>query len=237
MRNELLQERLPFFSFTFPEWFKTEFRTEYANFKKNLNVLTTPFDIHATLEDILFLSQKKSIKKPLHSRAISLFDKIPENRSCALAYIEPHWCSCLNWESINDTTSEEVFRAANTLVEFINKYTQNYRKICEVLVLEEILWSGKLTPHKKLLEFKQNKDMDGFIPDLSSDTKILNEMYQVKILVSPSEAIYEASVIHNLVDNVFKVKLSDISRVNKYGNQARCIYEENPELRKYCYCK
>lgn len=231
------EERLPFFSFTFPEWFKNEYKSEYANFKRNRKLLTTPFDIHATLEDILYLSQKKSLKKPLHSRAISLFDKIPENRSCANAYIEPHWCSCLNWQSINDTTSEEVFRAANTVIESINRYTQNYRKICETLTLDEIMWSGKLIPHKKLLEFKQNKDTDGFVPDLTSDTKIVNEMYQVKILVNPSAAIYEASVVHNLADNEFKVRISDISRVNKYGSQARCIYEENPELRKYCYCK
>lgn len=31
--------------------------------------------------------------------------------------------------------------------------------------------------------------------------------------------------------------LSDISRINKYGKQANCIYDTDPELRKYCYCK
>jgi hypothetical protein len=250
------EERLPFFSFTFPEWFKMEYKTEYSNFKKNLNRLTTPFDIHATLLDLLYMQQKKSLPKPLHSRSISLFNEIPEDRSCYQAYIgeylfsdyplfypkiyqfsEPHWCSCLNWEPINNTHSEEVIKAASTVIEFINKYTQSYRSICEQLTLDNVMWAGKLTPHKNLLQFKSNADNDGFVPDLSSNTRIENEMYQVKVMVNPSKAIYEASVVHNIQDNDFRVRLSDISRVNKYGDQARCIYEENPELRKYCYCK
>jgi hypothetical protein len=230
------EERLPFFSFTFPEWFKVEYHNEYSNFKNNLNKLATPFDIHATLQDILYLQQRKSLKMPLNSRAISLFDKIPDNRSCADAYIEPHWCSCLNWIEISNST-DEVLRSANAVVDFINKYTQNYRSICEKLTLDNVMWSGKLSPHKNLLQFKQNKDTDGFVPDLSSDTKIESEMYQVKFMVNPSKGIYEASVSHNVQTNEFKIKLSDISRVNKYGDQASCIYQENPELRKYCYCK
>jgi Protein of unknown function (DUF229) len=40
-------------SFTFPEWFKSEYREQYENFVTNKERLTTPFDVHATLEDIL----------------------------------------------------------------------------------------------------------------------------------------------------------------------------------------
>lgn len=56
VRNTLqgkLEERLPFFSFVFPEWFKTKYSQQYRNFQDNLNTLSTPFDVHATLEDIL----------------------------------------------------------------------------------------------------------------------------------------------------------------------------------------
>lgn len=48
-----LEERLPFFSFVFPEWFKIKYSQEYQNFRENLQALTTPFDVHATLKDIL----------------------------------------------------------------------------------------------------------------------------------------------------------------------------------------
>lgn len=56
VRNTLqgkLEERLPFFSFVFPDWFKAKYSQQYQNFRDNLNTLSTPFDVHATLEDIL----------------------------------------------------------------------------------------------------------------------------------------------------------------------------------------
>lgn len=232
-----LEERLPFFSFVFPDWFKRRYSMQYKNFKNNLEHLTTPFDIHETLQDVLHLQIHGVTKKPEHSRAISLFNRIPEQRSCADAFIEPHWCSCLSWRALNDTNSEEVLRASKAVVETINKFTQDNRDICHELHVDEVKWSAKLIPQKSLMSFKTNKDVDGFLADLSAQTKVTYDMYQVKIITNPSNAIYESSVLYDFTANEFRVKLSDISRVNKYGEQARCIYTENPELRKFCYCK
>lgn len=232
-----MEERLPFFSFVFPEWFKKKYSMQYRNFETNVNRLTTPFDVHETLEDILHLQLHGTTKKQQHPRAISLFNRIPEHRSCSDAFIEPHWCSCLAWRALNDTSSEEVLRAAKAVVEEINKLTKDYRMSCAELHVEEIKWSGKLVPQKSLLHFKSNKDTDGFIADLTANTKVTNDMYQVKIITRPGRAIFESSVLYDFNENEFKVKISDISRVNKYGEQARCIYNENPELRKFCYCK
>lgn len=223
IRNTLqgkLEERLPFFSFVFPDWFKRKYAVAYTNFQMNTNRLTTPFDVHETLQDILHLQMKGVIKKPAHSRAISLFKRIPD-RTCADAFIEPHWCSCLSWKALNDTSSEEVLRASKAVLDTINKFTKDYRDICEELRLDEVKWSGKLIPQKGLLHFKSNKDTDGFLADLSANTKVTNEMYQVKIIASPSNAIYESSVLYDFALNEFHVKLSDISRVNKYGEQVR----------------
>lgn len=236
--NGKLEERLPFFSFIFPEWFKRKYSEQYKNFQMNLQTLVTPFDVHETLEDLLHI-QLYNRHKPLdHVRAISLLKKIPDHRSCADAFIEPHWCSCLQIQlsSLNDTSSEEVLRAANAVIDAINKYTQDYRKICMTLTLKEVVWSAKLTPQKSLLNFKTNSDTDGFLADLTANTKVTNEMFQVKLITYPSQAIYESTVLYDFVKNVFRVKISDISRINKYGDQARCIYTENPELRKFCYC-
>lgn len=58
-------------------------------FQSNLERLTTPFDVHETLEDILYLQQHATTKKQQQSRAISLFNKVPEQRSCSDAFIEP----------------------------------------------------------------------------------------------------------------------------------------------------
>ncbi|XP_062563713.1 uncharacterized protein LOC134226761 [Armigeres subalbatus] len=232
------EERLPFFSFTFPDWFKRQYSKQYRNFRSNLRRLTTPFDVHETLQDILNLQTLGSKQRPTHSRALSLFDDIPQNRSCAEAYIEPHWCACLNWETIEDTASEEVFRAAMATVDFINKYTERHRGLCATLNLDEIKWAAKLSPHEDLVKFKKNKDTDGYLGEFSSSgTKVAYDMYQVKLVTNPGKAIFEASVLHDVTSNQYRVKLSDISRINKYGTQANCIYDTDPEMRKYCYCK
>lgn len=181
---------------------------------------------------------KKTLKIQSTSRAISLFNRIPINRSCADAYIEPHWCVCLNWHQINDTKSDEnVHAAARAIVNKLNELTASHRQLCAILRLYEIKWAAKLAPHDNLLRFKQNKDFDGFLPDLTSQTtKVSSEMYQIKLTVKPGLSIFEASVTHNLITNKFVVQQTDISRVNKYGSQAMCILESEPELRKYCYC-
>lgn len=241
VRNTLqgkLEERLPFFSFTFPQWFKQRYSTQYQNFRTNVNRLTTPFDIHATLEDILHLQIHGITQKQKKPRAISLFNEISEQRSCGNAFIEPHWCACSTWKQINDTSTEEVVRAAKAVIETINLFTQESREMCHELRIEEIKWSGKLIPQKSLLKFKSNSDQDGFLADLSASTKITNDMYQVKIVASPSKAIYESSVLYDFTKDKFQPpRIGDISRINKYGEQARCIYARNPELRKFCFCK
>lgn len=185
------------------------------------------------------IQSSQSIQQPLPSRAISLFRKISETRSCADAYIETHWCSCLNWRQINSTTEEDVVRAANAVIDTINSFTKQYRSLCETFNLTEIMWVAKLKAANGLVRFKGNIDADGYVGAFSDNSllKANNEIYQLKIVVRPGGAIYEASVVHHILENNFKAKISDISRVNQYGSQAKCILDLNPELRKFCYCK
>lgn len=78
VRNTLqgkLEERLPFFSFIFPEKFKKQFPKQYTNFRDNLNRLVTPFDIHKTLLDILGEYSMNSSDLFLFIEKISIFIK------------------------------------------------------------------------------------------------------------------------------------------------------------------
>lgn len=170
------------------------------------------------------------------SRAISLFRSIPKNRSCADAYIEPHWCSCLSLSPLN-VSSELTQRAAKAIVDRINAYTNDERTICHELTLSGVTWVGKLVPHQTLLQYKKNRDLDGYIADLSSTTNIPTELYQLQITVSPGDSIFEASLSREVAANQFRVNITDISRINAYGSQAICIMDKNPDLRKFCYCK
>lgn len=171
------------------------------------------------------------------NRAISLLQAVPKNRSCADAYIEPHWCSCLSLHYL-DTHSELVKRAANAVVDRINVYTSADRRLCHILMLSNITWAGSLQPRQTLLKFKQNRDLDGYLADLTSTTtKITKDLYQLQIHVQPGDSIFEASLSHNLFIDQFSVNITDISRINVYGDQARCILDQNPDLRKFCYCR
>lgn len=228
------EERLPYFSFVFPLWFKKVYPEAYANFLHNTRYLTTPFDIHKTLENILNFETPKIGDR--HQRAISLFDKIPLDRTCADAFIEPHWCACLSWQEIS-IDNDNVIAAAKYFIQFLNSYTEDHRDICEKLKIKEILWAAKLIPNKGLLKFQKSGDQDGFIGDFSAKTKLTTETYQLKVKTEPGAALFEVSITYDIKKNSFLTKISDISRINMYGSQARCVENSLFHLRKYCYCK
>lgn len=228
------EERLPFFSFTFPPWFAKKHRKIYENLLSNKNKLTTPFDIFATLKDVIYLENDGLAD--ISKRSVSLFSKIPETRSCAHAYIEPHWCACLDWEPLS-LDNPMVDRLSATLLNTINNYTKNYRDICEKLLLNKVMWATQAAPNDFLVKFNKNADKDGFLADLSAKTKITKEIYQIKVVLDPGESIFEASIVHLLNNDELMLKIEDISRINMYGRQARCVEKELPHLRKYCYCK
>lgn len=228
-----LEERLPFFSITLPPWFKNKHPNLYNNLKSNAKKLCTPFDIHATLENILNIKSHTNVR---FNRSISLFDSIPSERTCSEAFIEPHWCACLTWNNVN-TSSSITPLIVNTVLSTLNNYTSNFRNLCDIWTMKNVRWLSKLVPNKSLVKFKQNKDRDGFLGDFTSNTVVNTEIYQINLELNPESALFEASVTHNLKDNTFKLKMSDISRINMYGKQARCIENTHPFLRKYCHCK
>ena len=57
--------------------------------------------------------------------------------------------------------------------------------------------------------------------------------YQIELATSPNN---EATILHLIKPNKYIIKLIAVSRVNMYGNQSKCIIEEQHHLRKYCYC-
>lgn len=86
-----------------------------------------------------------------------------------------------------------------------------------------------------MLKFQRSADYDGFVADLSGKVNISSHLYQIKVLMLPNNGIYEASITHYR-NGTYHVNLSDISRINKYGSQANCIFDTFPDLRKYCSC-
>lgn len=171
------------------------------------------------------------------SRGISLFSQVPAARTCADAYVEPHWCACLSWEPIN-VEEDMVKRAAHALLHYINTYTAPHRSLCQQLSLVQILWAGKMLPSEGLLRFKKNMDVDGFLPDLTDGTAVSEVVYQVTLTASPGLGRFEASLTYSIKLDTFSVKMDDVSRTNKYRDQAYCVERRVLDhLRKFCYCR
>lgn len=93
-----------------------------------------------------------------------------------------------------------------------------------------------MRPNEDLIKFAKNADLDGFVADLSAKTKVNSNIYQIKAVVKPGDSLFEASITHLIDKGTFNLEMKDISRINMYGSQARCVQDDLPDLRKYCYC-
>ena len=230
-----MEERLPYFGFLFPPWFKKKYPQAIKNLRINTQRLTTPFDIYETFKD--FLQYDGAGVGDVKQRGISLFKEIPLSRSCKDADIAPHWCACLDWKSIspNDPIVKKAIQAA---LDTINGYTAPYRDECALLSVQNVTTSSKLEANEKFLKFKET-DHDGGIYKIFMTNNNTNDiiLYQISFTTSPSGASFEVTVTHNTITKQFLLSEKKISRINRYGNDPACILERNKQIRAYCYCR
>lgn len=221
------EERLPFLFLSFPDWFRKKYPTAIGNLRKNSRRLTTPFDLHETLLDLLDLN--KSVEQnalrgrsneladsdPM-PRGISLFLPIPGKRSCKEAGIDNHWCTC--HQSVNvPANSSSVKTAVNFLVEHINSLLRSHPQ-CANLRLNEIIGARM----EKAVADDSVKTTDVGIQD-----------YTVTIETEPGRALFEATIRYNHNSQKHSI-VGTVSRINLYGSQSACV--PHYRLKLYCFC-
>ncbi|XP_028403231.1 uncharacterized protein LOC114525964 [Dendronephthya gigantea] len=227
-----LEERLPFLSITLPKRIRQEFPRLEEVLRENTQKLLSPFDIHATLHHIL------SYPKPTNRSekvGLSLFQEIPKDRSCTSCGIPEHYCPCVQLQKV-PTAHVHVQKAAEGLVAHINAILKRDKlasRMCSTLKLSEIRSAYQNLNHPKLVRFIGSKDIHGRIPRFRNDTGDYECNYQLLVRTVPGGGLFEATV--QLLDGKFQYG-KEISRINKYGDQPRCIAEKRPYLRKFCYC-
>ena len=235
-----LEERLPFLSITLPKWFPSKYPDLYANLVYNSRVLTSPFDVYATLRHIL--------SYPSYPNSIvigqSLFNRIDkQNRTCASAGVEDHWCPCLDLEEVS-TSEEIVNKTASFVVHYINNSTSQsdeLSQLCQRLTLKEIKSAFREMPKEAMQRFQHTQNAaddtcDGCVAvsgDKAENTLMKDTLYQIQLVTSPNKGFYEASVRWNKGSPLL---LGEISRIDAYKDQPHCIEKHFPHLRKYCYC-
>ncbi|GLV32565.1 uncharacterized protein CBL_00725 [Carabus blaptoides fortunei] len=214
-----LEERLPFIYIYLPEWFRQRYPSEYRNLQINAHRLTTPYDLHMTLQDVLVLSGKtNSIKQSSGCpKCKSLFSEIDINRSCEDAAISPHWCMCTSFKEVSNDNST-VQNAAKYIVKRIQKYIDD---------------AGPALS-RKCAQVKLNKIKISQVGEsYANDT-----YYLLFIETMPGRGKFEATVSlersSKTNEDVFKLH-SSISRLDSYADQSNCVQDAN--LKKYCYCR
>lgn len=65
-----------------------------------------------------------------------------------------------------------------------------------------------MAPNEGLLKFDQSADIDGYVPDMSANTKV-NEVYlQLKVITLPARAVFEFSCQYNSNTKQYTVNVS-----------------------------
>ncbi|XP_053620717.1 uncharacterized protein LOC128681115 isoform X2 [Plodia interpunctella] len=233
-----LEERLPLMAIVLPSTLKSQRPQALDNLRQNVDVLTTPHDIYATVLDAMDLRKywnPYKIKGADLPRAMTLFEPIPRNRSCSEAGIEPHWCACLSWKPV-PTSDPLRSRAAEALVQYINDMTAPVRSKCLPRTLTSVSWVMKQHADSSMLSFEGARDNDGYVGKFGNKIKLKTETYQVMLTVGPGTGDFEASMTYDVDRGGFKIDRRDISRTNMYGHEPDCISKTHPHLNPYCYC-
>lgn len=214
-----IEERLPFLFVRIPLELQERYPLACSNLKTNLRRLTTPFDLHETLQDLSFPDNLRSdfiengIRKSRNKYGLSMFSKIPSTRTCEDAGIADHWCTCLETKPIEIT--EEVKNITNFAIEYLNSLLKGYAQ-CAKLHLKTLRNAQLLSHSKKAFESKDHvKD------------------YFVSFETDPGGGSFEATVRKTSKGKMEIV--GTVSRLNLYGKQSACITDFH--LKLYCYCK
>ncbi|XP_068217921.1 uncharacterized protein [Palaemon carinicauda] len=211
----LLEERMPYVMIKLPDWFKDEYPDAYNNMATNTRRLTSTFDLYVTLRDILrrdYATLGESIPAKYGQ---SLFQEVPLNRTCEDAGIPDKYCSCQNTEEA-DPTDYRLHEAADAAIQVLNEGLKSFSN-CTILSLDKVI-NGRIGQPKEA-------------PAASYKYTIFIDII-VLFVTKPGQAEMEAHLqFHGDKYHL----MSDVSRINKYGNQSHCIHDVN--YMKYCFCQ
>ncbi|XP_014223435.1 uncharacterized protein LOC106650121 isoform X2 [Trichogramma pretiosum] len=247
-----LEDSLPFVFFLMPEWWKEEYPEAWQELNRNARSLTTPFDLHETIRDMMDLSRLKSKQQQQSSnevnipsspspsksskvpRGISMFGHIPSTRSCESAGIPEHWCMCRIRNSVN-TNDTRVVATAEFLVSELNRMLEPHSPKCAKLQLANVVDAKAVSEQQPTSSSSSSSSESSSTTTTTTPAPVSAPWtdYSVTFETSPGGAVFEASVRYHIETG--HVDLVDtISRLNAYGNQSSCI--DDFHMRLYCYC-
>ncbi|XP_059154963.1 uncharacterized protein LOC131940394 [Physella acuta] len=232
----MIESKTPYTILTFPKWFLKKYPDVVKNLRTNTGRLTTHYDTHATLMDLLHF--KASGEVPVNKGlGISLFQEIPKNRTCEDAHIPSEYCVCGQKNLAKVDVGEDISKTlAENVVDVIN--TKSNRDLCAELSLDKIIQVLKVDFSTTALK-KEKYD---------------RVMYKIRLQTVPGHAIFEATAYHKVDNNTNGVRNSsrnlkshhtetqlvievgeNVERLNLYRGQADCVTDS--KLMPFCFCR
>ncbi|KAH8298302.1 hypothetical protein KR018_000934, partial [Drosophila ironensis] len=215
----LQEESQPLLMAIYPEWLTTQYPQAIANLKENSKKLVTPFDLHATVQDVLHLEELENLQvlkrtvrlmdaetEKVLPQAISLFLPIPDTRTCKQAGIPSLFCLCYDLTEL-PTDDSLVVQCSRFLIQSINKILRPYPQ-CQQLQLYTVLVAQYI--------------------DFGGDSFVYELILRVK--ASPGDGVFESSV--RLSNQTYLT--SPINRVNRYIGKSHCV--SDPYIKTLCHC-
>ncbi|BFZ21905.1 hypothetical protein BsWGS_24944 [Bradybaena similaris] len=213
--NGHFESRTPFTILTFPECFLKKYPDVAENLRINTKRLTSHFDTHATLLDLLYF--KSNTPPPLAPirHGMSVFNEIPWNRTCYDVSIPLEFCMCGYKDVENiDISSDLSNELSQRLVAAINGRTE---RVCAKYNLTRIIQVIKITFEGSDIKKRQR-----------------DAMYKTTVQADPGDAIFEAFV--EVKEQPVVVTVGKfIFRLNSYKGQSDCA--THPIFMPMCYCK
>lgn len=206
------EERLPMLYIWIPISFRKMYKDKYSNLILNQYRLTTPYDLHVTLETLLKLSNSSVdvISPQACPRCQSLFEEKSIHRKCKDAGIDDKWCSCHNLVKANRNET-----AANLSLQLAVAYIQNITKFV------------KTTDCMKCAQLNLKSVLR--IHSYSEENN--KTYYVVAFVMAPGDIAYEATVENDGPD--FKI-LQPTDTISQYNTEGSCV--KTPRDRAYCIC-
>ena len=140
-----------------------------------------------------------------------------------------------------------MIELANIFIDYVNyKILGDHMDQCSRLELDKVNSVYLSSSHIKMTDrevFKTKSKAKLLTPP---PIKKNYKKYLFQVKTKPNQAVYEFNIIieetaqnsnKKKLINLAKIDRSQLSRINKYGNDAHCIHYKFPDLRKYCYCK
>ena len=249
------EDRMPFLFFVFPAWFSAKYPKAMENLRRNKHKLTTVYDVHQTLKDLLrlanikddrILRRTKGVDKlDVHNAHLrwflrryghSLFLPLPKTRLCPEAGVPPLYCICHQFEA-KSTKDFFVRRAARFIIQEINQRIKNYTD-CAHLALGRVLSAHNVIIPSRQLKFDKDvappKHLKGQSARQYIQQLILgSSVTTLVITASPGDATYEGAV--SRMDDGKLSLWGGVSRINMYGNRSNCVARY--EIKPFCFCR